>query len=99
MQVGQDSDGNVVIGNATIIAANVGAANGVVHVVDKFPLVNAAVNTSIVAALETAGDFGPFDEAKVANLAPFLLLHTSWVRSGLSGALVMVFPLLNASPF
>lgn len=80
MQIGQDSDGNVVIGNATIIATNVGAANGVIHVIDKFPLVNAAVNTSMVAALETAGDFGPFDDAKVTSLASFLLYYSSWCQ-------------------
>ena len=75
MQVGRDSNGNVVIGNATIIATNVAAANGVVHVIDRFPLDNAAFNTTMVAALEAAGDFGPFDEAKVTSPASFLVMQ------------------------
>ena len=77
MQVGDTSGGNFQIGNATIVSADIGAINGVVHVVDNFPLLNAAFNTSMVTALEAAGDFGPFNEAKVMRLASLCLLYSS----------------------
>ncbi|KAL3138617.1 hypothetical protein ABBQ32_006381 [Trebouxia sp. C0010 RCD-2024] len=110
LQIGQDSDGNVVIGNATIIATNVGAANGVIHVIDKFPLVNAAVNTSMVAALETAGDFGPFDDAKrsivATNITQVLIPYYQQNRAvvglpdgGLSNPMPLLFdPTLGHKP-
>ena len=97
MQVGRDSNGNVVIGNATIIATNVAAANGVVHVIDRFPLDNAAFNTTMVAALEAAGDFGPFDEAKVTSPASFLLLQQlGWGLGPLWGPWMCLFSLPNS---
>lgn len=79
LQVGRNPSGTLVVGNATIIAADVGAANGVVHVMNRFPLLNAAFNTTMVAALEAAGDFGPFDEAKVSSLASFFCCTTAGV--------------------
>ena len=75
LQVGNSSNGSIQIGNATIVSADIGAVNGVVHVVDKFPLLNAAFNTSMVAALEAAGDFGPFNDSKVIELASLVLLQ------------------------
>ena len=69
MQVGNSLSG-IQIGNATIVSADVAAANGVVHLVNKFPLLNAAFNSSMIAALEAAGDFGPFNESKVMTVAP-----------------------------
>ena len=84
LQVGSSSSGSIQIGNATVVSADIGAVNGVVHIVDKFPLLNAALNTSIIAALEAAGDFGPFNAFKVMGLASLHLLQPRaqpWVGS------------------
>ena len=53
------------VGNSTVIQQNVNASNGVLHLIDSFPLSNAAFNTSMIASLEAAGDFGPFNESQV----------------------------------
>ena len=79
MQVDNSSSSSIQIGNATIISADIGAVNAVVHVVDKFPLLNAAFNTSMVADLEAAGDFGPFSESKVLRSASVPLLYSGCV--------------------
>ena len=71
--MGHSSNGNIQIGNATILSADVPAANGVVHIVDTFPLLNAAFNTCMVADLEAAGDFGPFNQTKVRAKAARVL--------------------------
>ena len=80
LQVGSSLSGSIQVGNATIVSADIGAVNGVVHTVDSFPLLNAAFNTSMVAALEAAGDFGPFNESKVVTLATLPLLQSSCAR-------------------
>jgi len=53
------------VGNSTILQQNVQATNGVLHLIDSFPLHNAAFNTSMIASLEMAGDFGPFNDTQV----------------------------------
>ena len=80
MQVSNSSTGGIQVGNATILSADLGAVNGVVHIVNTFPLLNAAFNTSMIAALEAAGDFGPFSESKVrkACCAAAVLLAMPW---------------------
>ncbi len=57
--------GSLQIGNSTVLQQNVQATNGVLHLIDSFPLHNAAFNTSMIASLELAGDFGPFNESQV----------------------------------
>ena len=74
MQIGRSTNGNVQVGNATVVSADVAALNGALQILDTFSLQNVAFNTSMVAALEAAGDFGPFNQSKVTTC-----LHFSYI--------------------
>jgi len=78
------------VGNSTILQQNAQATNGVLHLIDSFPLHNAAFNTSMIALLEMAGDFGPFNDSQVC----LSWLHAQWA-SILTTCLVLLPSLLN----
>ena len=58
-------DGTLIVGPARVVAPNVPATNGVVHIIGTVLSPSAAVNSSGVAIAERMGDFGPFNASKV----------------------------------
>lgn len=70
------ASGTLQIGNSSVLQADVQAANGVLHLIDSFPLINAAYNTSMIASLEAAGDFGPFNDSQVHFMTLRCMCHT-----------------------
>jgi hypothetical protein len=63
--VARSADGELFIGTARLTAANIPAANGVVHVLDGVLAGDMAVNTSAIGVAERLGDFGPFNISQV----------------------------------
>ncbi|CAK0784217.1 hypothetical protein CVIRNUC_007421 [Coccomyxa viridis] len=57
-------DGTLIVGPARVVAPNVPATNGVVHIIGTVLSPSAAVNSSGVAIAERMGDFGPFNASK-----------------------------------
>lgn len=95
------TSGSLQVGNSTILQQNVQATNGVLHLIDSFPLHNAAFNTSMIASLELSGDFGPFNESQrqvmVSNITSVLIpfYHQTRAVVGLpDGGLANPMPLL-----
>jgi len=62
--VARSADGELFIGTARLTAANIPAANGVVHVLDGVLAGDMAVNTSVIGVAERLGDFGPFNASQ-----------------------------------
>lgn len=65
LQFSQGSNIAIQIGNTTIGTSDVEASNGVLHTIQSFPCADSAFNNTLIAALELAGDVGPFSDAKV----------------------------------
>ena len=68
LQTSSGIGGLLQVGNASVLEADVQASNGVLQLLGTFPITNAAFNTSMVASLETAGNFGPFNSSQVWSL-------------------------------
>ena len=63
--VSRTNDSEIFVGSARLIAANLPAANGVVHVLDSVLLGDMSVNVSAIGLAERLGDFGPFNDSQV----------------------------------
>ena len=67
LQFSQTSSTIIQVGNATLTQSDLEASNGVIHVIQNFPCTDTAFNNTMMATLELAGDFGPFNDAKVGQ--------------------------------
>lgn len=67
LQFSQTFSTIIQVGNATLTQSDLAASNGVIHVIQNFPCTDTAFNNTMMATLELAGDFGPFDDAKVGR--------------------------------
>lgn len=55
------------VGSARLVAADLPADNGLVHVLDSVLLGDVAVNVTAIALAERLGDFGPFNVSQVRD--------------------------------
>ena len=63
--VSRTNDSEIFVGSARLIAADLPAANGVVHVLDSVLVGDMGVNVSAIGLAERLGDFGPFNNSQV----------------------------------
>ena len=70
------NDGQMWIGNAPIVDANIQATNGILHVLGGLPSADLSLNESAITLASKLGNFGPFNYTDV-RAALFLLLYSS----------------------
>jgi hypothetical protein len=65
-------DATVFVGSGAIVAPDIWAMNGVVHLVDDVLTTDASYNVTMIAAAEKLMGFGPFNDSQVGSTPPSL---------------------------
>ena len=60
------ADGTILVGTARVIAGNIPAANGVLHIINDVLDDDISLNSTAVAVAANAGDFGPFNQTQAS---------------------------------
>jgi hypothetical protein len=71
------ADGTILVGTARVVAGNIPAANGVLHIIDDVLDDDISLNSTAVVVAENAGDFGPFNQTQASLLPPALSSHVA----------------------